>query len=129
MKIENIKFEKNSWGGWLVLGDTERFGEQEILFESHSFAACLEYLKETGNEYTLMQAIAKVKDVQLSINMYHRVHINEAGKVEGYNNKRGWLILDLEGFELVEPLIAKRDRKVNNHTFHETLKLGFACSW
>lgn len=129
MKIENIKFKKNSCGGWLVIGDTERFGKQEILFEGINFEECIQYLEKNGCTYTLEDAIHNVRDIQIGCRMFHRITKDEKGTWIGHNNKWGWEKLDIEGFVLTAPLIAKRTRQYNGCTYHDTMKLGSACTW
>lgn len=128
MKIDNYKIKENSNGGWLVIGDTERFGIQEILFESPFFKECIDYLTENGCEHSVETEIDKVRDVQIACRMFHRV-CREDGKLIGYNNRWGWEKLDIEGFELIAPLIAKRTRTDRYGVHKETLKLGKACTW
>ena len=129
MKIENYKIQANSCGGWLVIGDTERFGEQEILYESPYFKDCVKYLKENGCEYTVQTEILKVTKVQIGCSMFHRVY-KEGEVMMGYNNRWGWEKLKIEGFELIEPLIAKRKTEIRpGKVSTETLKLGRACTW
>lgn len=48
MTINDIKLVPNNHGGWLVIGDTERFGIQEVLYESPFIAECFGYLKKNG---------------------------------------------------------------------------------
>lgn len=45
--MKNIVIEKTSSGTYVVKADTERFGEQEIMFESYSKAECVQYILKT----------------------------------------------------------------------------------
>lgn len=50
MKMENIKIKHDRRNYWQVIADTERFGEQEILFEGIKFEECIKYIEEnSGN--------------------------------------------------------------------------------
>lgn len=129
MKIENIQFRKNNCGGWLVIGDTERFGKNEILFESYKFEDCLEYLAQFGYTYTLEDAMETVTKIQIGARMFHRIHRESNGKWMGYSNKWGWEVLDIAGFTLTEPHKAKRTVERRWGTCHDTMKLGNACTW
>lgn len=42
--MKNIKIERIESGTYVVKADTERFGEQEIMFESYSEAECVQYI-------------------------------------------------------------------------------------
>lgn len=129
MKIDNYSIKANSCGGWIVKGDTERFGVQQILFESPFFNECVEYLEKNDCVYSVETEIDKVRDVQIAYRMFHRIR-RENGKLVGYNNKWGWEELNIEGFELFEPLKAKRTRiDGGGYKHNETLKLGTACTW
>lgn len=45
--MKNIVIEKTINGTYVVKADTERFGEQEIMFESYSKAECVKYILKT----------------------------------------------------------------------------------
>ena len=58
MHITNIKVEHRGTRYWVVLGDTERFGEQAILFEGITKKECLQYIareKHLFNEATRLK--------------------------------------------------------------------------
>ncbi|WP_455618859.1 hypothetical protein [Eisenbergiella sp.] len=128
-QIKSIKFKRNGCGGWLVIGDTERFGKQEVLYEGVTFEECIKYIEENGCKYTLEDAMEKVRDIQIGCRMFHRIFKDNDGIWRGYSNKWGWEKLDIEGFTLTAPQIAKRTRQDNGITYHDTLKLGDACTW
>lgn len=48
MTINNIKLVPNNQGGWLVKGDTARFGIQEVLYESPFIVECITYIQNNG---------------------------------------------------------------------------------
>lgn len=45
--MKNIVIEKTGNGTYAVKADTERFGEQEIMFESYSKGECVKYILKT----------------------------------------------------------------------------------
>ena len=45
--MKNIVIEKTSNGTYVVKADTERFGKQEIMFESYSKTECVQYILKT----------------------------------------------------------------------------------
>lgn len=50
MMMENIKIKHTRRNYWQVVADTERFGEQEILFEGIKFEECINFIEENqGN--------------------------------------------------------------------------------
>lgn len=49
--IDNINIISNNLGGWLVTGDTERFGKEAILFESPKQDECINYIRRTLTMY------------------------------------------------------------------------------
>lgn len=60
MMMEKIKIKHTRKNYWQVVADTERFGEQEILFEGIKFEECINYIhREQGRSpYT-----AEIQDV------------------------------------------------------------------
>lgn len=58
MKMVNIKIVHNRRNYWQVMADTEKFGEQEILFEGISFVESLRYIEENqGNSSYLVEVL------------------------------------------------------------------------
>ena len=45
--MKNIVIEKTSNGTYVVKADSERFGEQEIMFESYCKSECVQYILKT----------------------------------------------------------------------------------
>ena len=45
--MKSINIEQLASGTYAVKADTERFGEQEIMFESYSKAECVQYILKT----------------------------------------------------------------------------------
>lgn len=46
--MKNISIENTGNGTYVVRADTERFGEQEIMFESYNKAECVKYILKTA---------------------------------------------------------------------------------
>lgn len=46
--MTNINIARTNNGTWAVKADTERFGKQEIMFESYSRSECVEYASRYG---------------------------------------------------------------------------------
>ena len=46
--MKNVRIKKHSNGTWIVIADTERFGKNEIMYESYRKEDCVNYLRREG---------------------------------------------------------------------------------
>lgn len=44
--MKNFKLEKTLTGTWVVKADSQRFGQQAIVFESYKMSECVAWIKE-----------------------------------------------------------------------------------
>lgn len=73
--MENVKIIESTNKTFIVKADTERFGIQQILFESYKFQDCLAFLKEHGVVYDLEMALKANNSQCISIGrmIFHKV--------------------------------------------------------
>ena len=63
MEIRNTKIMSTYHNTYIVVGDTEKFGKDEILFEGVSIEECYKYLEENGidiEHYKLKNKVLKM---------------------------------------------------------------------
>ncbi len=109
--MKNIIIEKTGNGTYVVKADTERFGKQEIMFESYRKAECVQYIlktvaflfRATGKELYLAEMIDWMGEDKMSkltaacernaylTSYYGLEHIRT------YESERGGVYIKMEG--------------------------------
>lgn len=83
MEMENIRIESQERKGYNgrkyieffnVIADTERFGENEIMFQG-TFNDCVEYLKREGYNYQISSFLAYFERKQWYIETWKRKNL------------------------------------------------------
>lgn len=63
--MTNINIVRTNNGTWAVKADTERFGKQEIMFESHSRRECVAYANEHGYQKQIKKMGVKLAAIRV----------------------------------------------------------------
>ena len=90
--MKNVHIMKTA-GTWIVTADTERFGKDEIMFESYKFDEAIEYLKKNDvymNDVMIdtVKAIKQIVHVSFAVDSY-RIELIDGTEI--IKTSRSWL--------------------------------------
>lgn len=65
MRSSNVRIEKSNNNTYLVFADTERFGMNEIMYESYNFYDCIKWLNANGvdTNYIRIDALDEIDHI------------------------------------------------------------------